>query len=116
MGCDVKPDMMQLMQMSWGKGKGGMMMAMMGGKGGKGVSQYDSKLKVWIGNLPSAVTWKDLQSHFNQVGKTKWVEIMPKGIGCVVYASKEDVDAAIAQLNGTELGGAAIQVDQWTKK
>jgi RNA recognition motif-containing protein len=112
-----------MMQMPFGQGMMLPMMAMMSGMGGKsfngkagGLGQYDNKLKVWVGNLPATVDWKALQAHFNTAGKTKWVEVMKKGTGCVVYSSKEGVDAAIAQLNGSELGGALIQVDTWSNK
>ena len=47
---------------SWGKGKG------------KGWKKTDPALKVWIGNLPSGLDWKTLETHMQQAGKTKWVE------------------------------------------
>merc|ERR1711924_428537 len=79
--------------MGWGGGKGNfggmgmmspmmmmnpMMMKMMKGKGkGKGkegLNAFKPDVKVWVGNLPESVGWKELQEHFNQAGKTKWVE------------------------------------------
>merc|ERR1719335_766259 len=96
-----------------GKGKGKMMM-----KGwGEGLS-VDPALKVWVGNLPESVTWKELQEHMNQAGKTKWVEVFAwkgKGTGAVVYSSAEEAEGAINSLNGSMLGGAAITLDKWEK-
>merc|ERR1719231_1398496 len=102
-----------------------MLMKMMGkgkGKGGKGKGLNSAKpdCKVWIGNLPESVGWKELQEHFNQAGKTKWVEAFKKGAGKgtggVAYGTAEDAQKAISMLNGSILSGQMIQVDVWTKK
>merc|ERR1719379_1801919 len=102
-----------VMKMMMGKGKGK-------GKGAKGLNKAKPECKVWIGNLPDSVGWKELQEHFNQAGKTKWVEAFQKGAGKgtggVAYASAEDATKAISMLNGSILGGQMIQVDVWTKK
>merc|ERR1719231_1824919 len=95
-----------------------MLMKMMGkgkGKGGKGKGLNSAKpdCKVWIGNLPESVGWKELQEHFNQAGKTRWVEAFKKGEG---NGSAEDAQKAISMLNGSILGGQTIQVDVWNKK
>lgn len=98
----------------WGKGKGK-------GKGksdGQMMLRVDPSLKVWIGNLAEGVSWKDLQTHMNQAGKTTWVEVFTgsgKGTGAVVYSAIEEVANAIATLNGTEIGGQELIVDVWTK-
>merc|ERR550537_1700050 len=103
-----------MMKMMMGKGKGK-------GKGGKsGLNKAKSDCKVWIGNLPDSAGWKELQVHFNQAGKTKWVEAFKKGAGKgtggVAYGSAEDAQKAISMLNGSILGGQTIQVDVWNKK
>jgi len=127
--------MKQMMYGGWGgKGMGKMMggwgfppmmmgMGMMGkgfGKSkGKGLQSVDPSKKVWIGELPEAVTWKELQPHMDQVGKTRWVEVFKgkgKGTGAAAYSSAEDASAAVAKLNGSVLGGSSIQVDSWAKK
>merc|ERR1719160_1035967 len=56
-----------------GKGKGKK------GKGKEGLNGIPPSNKVWIGNLDSSVSWKDLKEHFDQAGKTKWVEPFTKG-------------------------------------
>lgn len=102
----------------WGCGKG----AEKGGKGmekgGKAnpLKEIDNSLKVWVGNLADNVTWKELQTHFEQAGKVRWTEVMRKGMACVAYNSVEDVATAIAMLNGTSLANQEIQADAWEAK
>merc|ERR1719231_1238360 len=96
----------------WGKGKG---------KGkDKGLKTFNPEQKVWVGNLSSEVDWKEMQAHFNQAGKTKWVEPFSKGkgkgTGGVAYETAEEAATAIATLNGSFLGGQVIEVDTWTQK
>merc|ERR1719408_642258 len=76
-----------------------MMMKMMGkgkGKGGgrKCLNKAKPECKVWVGNLPESVGWKELEEHFKQAGKTKWVEAFKKGegkgTGGVAYATAEE--------------------------
>merc|ERR1719213_1041095 len=90
------------------------------GKGKEVLNKVKPELKVWIGNLPESVGWKELQEHFNQAGKTKWVEAFKqgagKGTGGAAYGSAEDAIKAISMLNGSILGGQMIQVDVWEKK
>merc|ERR1711988_1905021 len=87
-----------LMKMMFGKGKG---------KGKKGLNKAKPECKVWIGNLPESVSWKELKEHFDQAGKTKWVEAFTKGegkgTGGVAYGSEEDAQRAISTLNGSVL-------------
>lgn len=71
--------------------------------------------KVWIGGLDPKTTWKALEKHFVAVAKPKVTEIMNKGKACVAYENEEDVAAAIAALNGTELDGKTLELDTWVK-
>merc|ERR1719379_1978796 len=108
----MNPMMMKMMgKMGKGKGKGG---------GGKGLNKAKPECKVWVGNLPESVGWKELEEHFKQAGKTKWVEAFKrgkgKGEGGVAYTSAEEATKAISMLNGSILGGQMIQVDVWNKK
>merc|ERR1712185_284753 len=103
-------------KMMGGKGKG------KGKKGKEGLNAFKPAVKVWVGNLPEAVGWKELKEHFDQAGSTKWVEAFKKaakegkGTGGVAYANAEDAQKAISMLNGSVLGGQMIQVDVWNKK
>merc|ERR1719446_340455 len=96
----------------WGsKGKGR-------GRGRPRELQVDPSLKVWVGDLPEGVKWKELQEHMDKAGKTKWVEVLPgkgKGTAAVAYGTAEEAQAAIATLNGSEFAGQNIVVDVWVK-
>lgn len=103
---------------------GGMMMPPMFGFKGKGKGKGKSPLKVdpdrkvWIGNIPEGVQWKELQTLVDSVAKSKWVEIFSgkgKGTAAVVYATAEEASQAISGLNGQSLGGQSIVVDAWEK-
>merc|ERR1719265_2011074 len=104
----MNPMMMKMMMGGKGKGKG---------KGKSGLNKAKPECKVWIGNLPESIGWKELQEHFNQAGKTRWAEAFKKGAGKgtggVSYGSAEDAQNAISMLNGSILGGQMIQVDTW---
>merc|ERR1719424_1072453 len=95
----MTPQMMQMMMGGKGKGKG---------KGKQGLNKAKPECKVWIGNIPESVGFKELQEHFNQAGKTKWCESFKKGAGKgtggVSYGSAEDAANAISTLNGSILG------------
>eukprot|EP00448_Togula_jolla_P005775 CAMPEP_0170603486 /NCGR_PEP_ID=MMETSP0224-20130122/18936_1 /TAXON_ID=285029 /ORGANISM="Togula jolla, Strain CCCM 725" /LENGTH=135 /DNA_ID=CAMNT_0010928367 /DNA_START=47 /DNA_END=454 /DNA_ORIENTATION=- len=92
-----------------GKGKGK-------GKDRTPLKKFDASQKVWVGGLTPEVSWKELQDHFNTIAKTKWVEVLPKGMACVVYPTAEEAATAIATLNGSVVGSASLQVDVWTAK
>jgi len=98
------------MSKGFGKGKGK----------GKGkinpAKKFDNALKVWVGGLPNNVSFKAVQAHFNQAGKTVWADPGLKGQGVVCYSSVDEVNNAILMLNGSVLDGHVIQVDAWSKK
>jgi len=74
--------------------------------------------KIFVGNLSFQTTESDLDGLFAQVGTVESVSIITdrmtgrsKGFG-FVEMSNEDADKAIAQLNGTQLGGRALTVNE----
>merc|ERR1719281_2415631 len=97
------------------------MMMKMKGKGGgkgKGLRNFHADKKVWIGNLPDGVGYKELHELMKPAG-AKWVEVMGgagKGTGGAGFKTAEEATAAISQFNGHVLNGSMIQVDVWTKK
>lgn len=115
---------MFMMQMKGkvGKGKGKGYGGDFKGKGfgkGRGLSDFAAEKKVWVGNLPEAVTFRELQAHFNTIGAAKFALVMKgkgAGTGGVAFATAEEATEAIAKLNGSELMGEKIVVDVWTKK
>src|SRR6476646_5201672 len=74
--------------------------------------------KIFVGNLSFNTTEGDLDGLFGQVGTVESVSIITdratgrsKGFG-FVEMSNEDADAAIQKLNGTELGGRSLTVNE----
>merc|ERR1712217_882454 len=85
-----------------------------------GKKKTDPEKTAWIGGLPeneaSVERNKALLEHMKQAGDCKFVRIGRGGSGSAVYTSKEEVENAIATLNGSEFQGSVIEVDVWTKK
>jgi RNA recognition motif-containing protein len=77
-----------------------------GGAGGGG----ESGTQLYVGNLSFDTTWRELKDHFRQCGDIKRAEVKSKGFGTVVFVKKEDADAAIHRLNGSELQGRKLEV------
>ncbi len=75
--------------------------------------------KLYVGNLSYNTTENDLQDLFSQHGPVTEVNLMqdratgrPRGFAFVTMATKEGSDAAIAALNGKELDGRALTVNE----
>ena len=73
--------------------------------------------KLFVGNLSFQTTESDITSAFEQFGAVESVQIISdretgrsKGFGFVVMG-EEEADKAIAQLNGSQLGGRALTVN-----
>jgi RNA recognition motif-containing protein len=77
----------------------------------------DSKL--FVGNLSFDTTENDLQDTFAAHGNVVQVDIpqdrmtnKPRGFGFVTMSSKQEADAAVTALNGTDLYGRALTVNE----
>jgi cold-inducible RNA-binding protein len=75
--------------------------------------------KLFVGNLSWDVTENELQDTFAQHGPVSEVKVMmdrdtgkPRGFAFVTMATKEGAEAAIQKLNGTELQGRALTVNE----
>jgi RNA recognition motif-containing protein len=75
--------------------------------------------KLYVGNLSSDTTGADLEALFSQVGQclsanviTDRVTGQSRGFGFVEMKLDGDVQKAIAQLNGKELKGRALKVNE----
>merc|ERR1711865_237662 len=90
-----------------------------GGCKGFGKRKTDPEKTAWVGGLPEGEASIDrnkaLLEHMKQAGDCKYVRIGKGGNGAAGYTSKEEVENAIATLNGSEFQGAVIEVDVWTK-
>ena len=75
--------------------------------------------KLYVGNLPYSVNDAELRSIFEAHGTVESATIImdretgrPRGFGFVEMSNSEQANAAIAALNGTEMGGRALVVNE----
>src|SRR5215208_6462758 len=75
--------------------------------------------KLFVGNLPFETAEDDLQALFSQAGAVETVTVMrdratgrARGFAFVEMGSDDDAQKAITQLNGHQLGGRALTVNE----
>ncbi|HEX3281975.1 MAG TPA: RNA-binding protein [Pyrinomonadaceae bacterium] len=75
--------------------------------------------KLYVGNLSFETSSNDLENLFAKAGTVQSVSLIEdretgrsRGFGFVEMQTKEEGDAAIAQFNGTELGGRTLKVNE----
>jgi cold-inducible RNA-binding protein len=75
--------------------------------------------KLYVGNLPFSATEAALNEMFTQAGTVDSVRLITdrdtgrsKGFGFVEMASDEEAEAAISSLNGTQMEGRQITVNE----
>ena len=75
--------------------------------------------KLFVGNLPFTTGETELQDLFTQVGAIESVRVMrdnatgrARGFAFVEMQTEEDAQAAIQKLNGADLGGRALVVNE----
>ena len=75
--------------------------------------------KLFVGNLSFQTTENDISSAFQPFGSIESVSIITdretgrsKGFAFVVMGEAEAADQAITQLNGSQLGGRALTVNE----
>lgn len=75
--------------------------------------------KLFVGNLSFDTTENDLQDAFAAHGNVVQVDIpqdrmtnKPRGFGFVTMSSKQEADAAVNALNGADLHGRALTVNE----
>lgn len=76
-------------------------------------------MNIYVGNLSYEVTDNDLKTAFSAFGAVTSAKVISdmysgksKGFGFVEMESREEAQQAIAQLNGTELKGRTINVNE----
>lgn len=76
-------------------------------------------MKIYIGNMSYEVTEDDLRQLFGEFGEVQSAAIIvdkisgrSKGFGFVEMATKEEGQAAIAGLDGTEIKGRTVAVNE----
>src|SRR2546428_6134509 len=76
-------------------------------------------MKLYVGNLAFATSSQELQDLFAQAGTVESASVVEdrdtgrsRGFGFVEMATKEEAEAAIAQFNGKEVNGRALNVNE----
>ena len=74
---------------------------------------------IFVGNLSYQTTQEELHAAFAQYGAVERVSIMtdrdsgqPRGFAFVEMTNREDADKAINGLNGAEMNGRALNVNE----
>lgn len=75
--------------------------------------------KLYVGNLPYSVRDESLRAAFEQYGAIASATVImdrasgrSKGFGFVEFENDADADAAVAAMNGTELEGRQLVVNE----
>ena len=76
-------------------------------------------MKLYVGNLAFSTSSQDLQELFAEAGQVESANVIEdrdtgrsRGFGFVEMSSKEEGEAAIAQFNGKEINGRALNVNE----
>ena len=76
-------------------------------------------MKLYVGNLSFETSGEDLQRLFSQAGTVESASVVEdrdtgrsRGFGFVEMSTKEEGAAAIAQFNGKEVQGRALNVNE----
>ena len=75
--------------------------------------------KIYVGNLPWSTTSSDLEAMFAPHGAVRAAEVISdretgrsRGFGCVEMETDDGLQAAIAALNGHEMNGRPLTVNE----
>lgn len=76
-------------------------------------------VKLYVGNLPFSTTDQELQDHFSPHGNVVSAKVITdrytgrsRGFGFVEMSNQEEAQAAITALNGADLGGRILVVNE----
>ena len=82
-------------------------------------ADHRSNMKMYVGNLSFDTTQQDLESIFSEHGTVTDVHLptdresgRPRGFAFVTMDSKDAMNLAIEALNGTDVGGRTIKVNE----
>jgi RNA recognition motif-containing protein len=83
------------------------------------LARKESKMNIYVGNLPGDATEDDLRQAFGAFGNVASINIIKdrfsgesRGFGFVEMANKTEAEAAIAGVNGKEIKGRAVKVNE----
>ena len=76
-------------------------------------------MNIYVGNLSYSLSESELREAFGGFGEVSSVKVLmdretgrSRGFGFVEMPNQSEAEAAIAQLNGKELGGRALRVNE----
>ena len=76
-------------------------------------------MNIYVGNLSYTLSESELREAFAGYGEVSSVKVLmdretgrSRGFGFVEMPNQSEAEAAIAQLNGKELGGRALRVNE----
>jgi RNA recognition motif-containing protein len=76
-------------------------------------------MKLYVGNLPFSITEDELRTLFEKHGSVGSVNVItdrdtgrPRGFGFVEMEDASAAETAIRALNGTEVGGRSLKVNE----
>ena len=83
------------------------------------MDQKECSVNIFVGNLAFSATDHDLRQLFEQYGAVEKINLItdretgrPRGFGFVEMADSQAAQAAIEGLNGKELAGRALTVNE----
>lgn len=86
---------------------------------GAGRQQKETGLRIYLGNLPYEAAEEELEEMFRQYGQVESVTIIKdrdtgrsKGFGFVEMPGDSEAQSAIEALNGKEMGGRDLTVNE----
>lgn len=75
--------------------------------------------RLFVGNLPFSTSSEDLKELFSEVGTCDTAKVVTdrdtgrsRGFGFVEMSTDDEAKAAVEQLNGRQMGGRQINVDE----
>lgn len=75
--------------------------------------------KLYVGGLPYSTTADELKAHFSQCGAVEEATVITdkmtgrsRGFGFVTMPNDEEADAAISKMDGSEMGGRKLMVNE----
>ncbi|MGD8975987.1 MAG: RNA-binding protein [Gammaproteobacteria bacterium] len=76
-------------------------------------------MNIYVGNLPYSTTDADLEAMFQEFGSVQSAKVIidrethrSKGFGFVEMANSDEANKAIEALNGNEIGGRQVRVNE----
>jgi cold-inducible RNA-binding protein len=76
-------------------------------------------MKIFVGNLSYSTTEEDLRAAFSQYGTVERVSVVtdrdtgqPRGFAFIEMANRNEAETAISVMNGRELNGRTLNVNE----